>query len=191
NAAYWLMRSEARRQLAAQHPDCDWKSVEKNEEYLSLVVGAQAHVCIRAMTGPDSISEGYAWRMVTFENTDRDQMDAKFLANAIEIAIENARSGRGGPFGAIVVKDGGIIGSGANRVVATNDPTAHAEMIAMRHACKALESHQLAGCDLYTSCEPCPMCMGAIYWARPSRVIFAASRNEARQAGFDDAFIYE
>jgi|ERR1700722_5617647 guanine deaminase len=113
------------------------------------------------------------------------------MARAIELAIENARSGRGGPFAALVVKDGRIMGEGVNSVTSSNDPTAHAEVVAIRAACSAIGTFQLEGCDLYTTCEPCPMCLGAIYWARPARVYFAATAADAAEAGFDDAFIYE
>jgi len=113
------------------------------------------------------------------------------MLRAIELAIENVRSGGGGPFAALVVKDGRILGEGTNRVVASNDPTAHAEVIAIRAACAALGAFKLDGCDLYTTCEPCPMCLGAIYWARPARVYFASTAADAAAAGFDDAFIYE
>jgi len=112
------------------------------------------------------------------------------MAEAIRLAIESVRAG-GGPFGAVVVQDGEVIGRGANRVTAANDPTAHAEIVAMRSACDALGSFQLKGCEIYTSCEPCPMCMGAIYWARPARVHYASTRTDAASAGFDDARIYE
>jgi guanine deaminase len=113
------------------------------------------------------------------------------MTRAIELAIENVQSGRGGPFAALIVKDGRVVGEGANRVTASNDPTAHAEVVAIRAACTALGSFQLDGCDLYTTCEPCPMCLGAIYWARPARVYFASRAADAAAAGFDDAFIYE
>src|SRR6202167_4535175 len=113
------------------------------------------------------------------------------MARAIELAIENVRSGRGGPFAALIVKDGRIVGEGANCVTASNDPTAHAEVVAIRAACTALGTFQLDGCDLYTTCEPCPMCLGAIYWARPARVFYASSAGDAAAAGFDDAFIYD
>src|SRR6185312_12124360 len=118
-------------------------------------------------------------------------MENSFMARAIELAIENARSGRGGPFGAIVVKDGAILAEGTNRVTSANDPTAHAEIVAIRAACAKLGVFQLNGFDLYASCEPCPMCLGAIYWARPARVFFANTREDARSIGFDDEFIYE
>jgi guanine deaminase len=114
-----------------------------------------------------------------------------FMARAIELAIENVRSGRGGPFAALVVKDGRIVGEGTNCVTSTNDPTAHAEVVAIRAACQAMGTFQLDGCDVYTTCEPCPMCLGAIYWARPARVYFACTAADAADAGFDDAFIYE
>lgn len=112
-----------------------------------------------------------------------------FLMQAIRLAEENVRQG-GGPFGAIVVKQGKVVGRGVNRVTSNLDPTAHAEVMAIRDACQNLGSFQLAGCELYTSCEPCPMCLGAIYWARPERVFFAANQEDAAKAGFDDAFIY-
>lgn len=118
-------------------------------------------------------------------------LEAQFMRRAIALAVENARSGRGGPFAAIVVKEGQIIAEGANRVALINDPTAHAEMVAIRAACRKLRSFQLDGCEIYASCEPCPMCMGAIYWARPARVFFAAAADDAARAGFDDALILE
>jgi len=96
----------------------------------------------------------------------------------------------GGPFGAVVVKDEAVIATGVNQVTRTNDPTAHAEVVAIREACRVLGSFQLSGCDLYTSCEPCPMCLGAIFWARLTRVFFAATHDDAAAAGFDDSFIY-
>ena len=113
-----------------------------------------------------------------------------FMREAIRIAMENAVSGRGGPFGCVVVKDGRIIATGANEVTATNDPTAHAEVVAIRRACQALGSFQLDGCEVYCSCEPCPMCLGALYWARPTAVYFAATKEDAATIGFDDHFIY-
>lgn len=118
-------------------------------------------------------------------------MQNAFMQRAIELALENVRAGRGGPFAALVVRDGKIIAEGANRVTSTNDPTAHAEIVAVREACKALGDFQLAGCDIYTTCEPCPMCMGAIYWARPARVIYACTAADAAAAGFDDSLIYD
>jgi tRNA(Arg) A34 adenosine deaminase TadA len=117
-------------------------------------------------------------------------MDAKFMAIAIALSIENVRNGRGGPFGAVIVKGSQIVAGGANQVTSSNDPTAHAEIVAIRAACHELKDFQLIGCDLYTSCEPCPMCLGAIYWARPDHVYYASSRNDAAAAGFDDDFIY-
>jgi len=118
-------------------------------------------------------------------------MPNEFMSRAIELAIENVRLGRGGPFGAVVVKGGTIIAEGANGVTNTNDPTAHAEMTAIRVACRVLGDFQLAGCEIYTSCEPCPMCLGAIYWARPARVFYACTAGDAAAAGFDDSFIYQ
>jgi tRNA(Arg) A34 adenosine deaminase TadA len=114
-----------------------------------------------------------------------------FMARAIQLAIENVHAGRGGPFGAVVVRNGSIIAEGTNLVTSTNDPTAHAEMVAIRQACRSLASFQLSDCEMYASSEPCPMCMGAIYWARLARVYFAATRQDAAAIGFDDAHIYE
>jgi guanine deaminase len=114
----------------------------------------------------------------------------ELLQRAIDLAQKNA-SKKGGPFGAVVAKDGVIIAEGANQVTANNDPSAHAEIVAIREACEKLNSFQLTGCVVYASCEPCPMCMGAIYWARPDAVYYAATRHDAADAGFDDAFIYE
>lgn len=111
------------------------------------------------------------------------------MRRAIELSIENVRSGRGGPFAAVVAKDGQIIGEGTNRVTSTNDPTAHAEIVAIRQACKALGQFQLTGCEIYATCEPCPMCLGAIYWARPERVYFANTAQDAAKIGFDDSLI--
>jgi guanine deaminase len=117
-------------------------------------------------------------------------MSNPFMARAIQLAIENVRSGNGGPFGAVVVKDGEIIAEGANCVTSTNDPTAHAEIVAIRKACEKLGRFELRDCELYTSCEPCPMCLGAIYWARPARVHFGCTAADASKAGFDDSLIY-
>jgi guanine deaminase len=116
---------------------------------------------------------------------------ARFLRLAIEEAVRGARAGSGGPFGAVVVRDGQVLAKGCNEVTSRNDPTAHAEVQAIRSACIQLGSFQLTDCDLYASCEPCPMCLGAIYWARPRAVYYAASREQAAAAGFDDAHIYE
>lgn len=117
--------------------------------------------------------------------------DKKFMTLAIQLATENVKSGNGGPFGAVVVKNGEIISTGVNNVTAVNDPTAHAEVIAIREACNKLESFQLDGCEIYASCEPCPMCFGAIYWARPDKLYFAGTKKNAAEIGFDDSFIYE
>jgi len=116
-------------------------------------------------------------------------VDPALITQVIELAVENVRRG-GGPFAALVVKEGVVIATGANRVTHNNDPTAHAEIVAIREACRVLGEFQLSGCDFYTSCEPCPMCLGALYWARPARVFFAATHEDAGAAGFDDAFIY-
>jgi guanine deaminase len=118
-------------------------------------------------------------------------MQNAFMSQAIELSIENVRSGRGGPFAAVVVKDGKIIAQGTNLVTTTNDPTAHAEIVAIREASRALGNFQLSGCEMYTTCEPCPMCLGAIYWARPAKVYFASTGKDAAAHGFDDAFIFE
>ncbi|MCK5782330.1 MAG: nucleoside deaminase [Flavobacteriales bacterium] len=116
--------------------------------------------------------------------------DEYYIREAIKEADKGITNKEGGPFGAIVVKNGEIIARGNNKVTSTNDPTAHAEIVAIRNACKNLNSFQLDDCVIYSSCEPCPMCLGAIYWARPSKLIFAASRNDASDAGFDDSLIY-
>jgi tRNA(Arg) A34 adenosine deaminase TadA len=118
-------------------------------------------------------------------------MEQKWMDRAIELAENGMNAGDGGPFGCVIVKNGELISEGHNEVLLTNDPTSHAEIVAIRKACKILNSFQLYGCDIYTSCEPCPMCLGAIYWARPERVYFAATRKDAAQIGFDDEFIYE
>ncbi len=114
----------------------------------------------------------------------------EFLKQAIALALSNVSSGLGGPFGAVIVKDGQAISSGRNLVISNNDPCAHAEIVAIRAACEALQSFHLSGCEIYASCEPCPMCLGAIYWARLSRLYFASTREDAARAGFDDARIY-
>ncbi|CAN5270346.1 guanine deaminase [soil metagenome] len=118
-------------------------------------------------------------------------MKKEFMQRAIEIAKEGMVNNEGGPFGCVVVKNGSIIAEGNNKVSSANDPTAHAEIVAIRKACKHLDSFQLDGCDIYTSCEPCPMCLGAIYWARPDHIYYAATRHDAANVGFDDSFIYD
>lgn len=120
-----------------------------------------------------------------------DKTSKIFMDFAIEYAKEGMHKSKGGPFGAVVVKDGKIIGKGHNRVATENDPTAHAEVVAIRDACKHIGSYQLTGCILYTTCEPCPMCLGAIYWSRPLKVVFGSTKKDAAETGFDDAFIYE
>lgn len=119
------------------------------------------------------------------------EMQIKFMREAIKLSIDNVKSGKGGPFGAVIVKDGKIIAQGANEVTSSNDPTAHAEVVAIRNACKILGTFQLDNCDVYTSCEPCPMCLGAIYWSRPARLFFANTKKDAADIQFDDQFIYE
>lgn len=114
----------------------------------------------------------------------------RFMQRAIELSLENVRSGSGGPFAALVVRDGAILATGTNQVTTSQDPTAHAEVVAIRGACQAVHNFQLSGCELYTTCEPCPMCMGAIYWARLARVYYANTRDDAAKIGFDDSFIY-
>ena len=114
-----------------------------------------------------------------------------FMKEAIELSVNNVLKNNGGPFGAVVVKDGKIIARGYNQVTANNDPTAHAEVVAIREACKVLGTFQLTNCEIYTSCEPCPMCLGAIYWARPSKVYYANTKEDAAAIEFDDDFIYK
>lgn len=120
-----------------------------------------------------------------------NDLDQKFMLRAIELARSGMTSRTGGPFGCVITRGGEIVGEGMNAVTSTNDPTAHAEVVAIRNACANLNAFQLDGCVIYTSCEPCPMCLGAIYWARPDRVLIACNRHDAAAAGFDDAFIYD
>jgi guanine deaminase len=117
-------------------------------------------------------------------------MNNPFMARAIQLSIENVHSSNGGPFGAVIVREGKIIAENVNRVTSTNDPTAHAEVLAIRQACTKLGVFELLDCELYTSCEPCPMCLGAIYWAHISCIYFANSAEDAAGIGFDDSFIY-
>jgi len=117
-------------------------------------------------------------------------MDNPFMARAIRLSIDNVLSARGGPFGAVIVRGGEIVAEAANQVTSTNDPTAHAEVMAIRDACRKLRAFDLPGCEIYTSCEPCPMCLGAIYWAHLDRIYFANDATDASQAGFDDSLIY-
>ncbi len=118
-------------------------------------------------------------------------MQNPFMARAIELSIENVRSGNGGPFATVIVKEGKMIAQGTNRVASSNDPTAHAEIVAIREACRVLGHFQLTGCEIYATCEPCPMCMAALYWARPAQVYFASTSEDAARYGFDDAYIRE
>ena len=115
----------------------------------------------------------------------------EFMRMAIALATENVRGGRGGPFGAVVVRDGEVIAAEANSVTSTNDPTAHAEVNAIRAACTKLGSFQLDGCDVYTSCEPCPMCLAALYWSRCRAIFYGNTKADAAAAGFDDSFLYD
>jgi guanine deaminase len=120
--------------------------------------------------------------------TDKDR---QFLERAIELSRQGIIDGHGGPFGCVVVKGDEIVGEGCNQVTSSNDPTAHAEVVAIRDACRRLNMYQLTGCDVYASCEPCPMCLGAIYWARPARVVYANTKEDAAAINFDDDFIYQ
>ena len=118
-------------------------------------------------------------------------LQAAFMQMAIELATENARSGAGGPFGAVIAREGKVVATGVNRVTATNDPTAHAEVMAIRAACQTLGTFELKGCEIYSSCEPCPMCLTAIFWARCDALYFASTAQDAANAGFDDSHFYE
>lgn len=123
-------------------------------------------------------------------NSSNDKTKEKFMHEAIRLAHENIESGKGGPFGAVIVKNGEIVAAVANRVTSTNDPTAHAEVVAIREACTHLETFDLSGCEIYASCEPCPMCLGAILWARIDKLYYAANRKDAAHGGFDDEEFY-
>jgi tRNA(Arg) A34 adenosine deaminase TadA len=121
----------------------------------------------------------------------QEQKNESFMNEAIDLSLRGVEANYGGPFGCIIVKNGKIIGRGNNRVTSNHDPTAHAEVLAIREACSNLGNHELQGCVMYSTCEPCPMCLSAIYWARLESVFFAATRADAADSGFDDAFIYE
>jgi len=123
--------------------------------------------------------------------TERHRSHRSYLREAVRLAVENVRAGRGGPFGALIVRDGEVVGRGTNRVTTDHDPTLHAEVAAIRDAARRLRTFRLDGCDIYASCEPCPMCLGAVYWARLDRVFYAAVQEDAAAAGFDDAFLHE
>ena len=125
------------------------------------------------------------------QNSTNSMGKEEFMKAAVELAVSGVNSNAGGPFGCVVVKDGKIIGKGYNKVTSSNDPTAHAEITAIREACDQHNSFQLDGCEIYTTCEPCPMCLGAIYWARPDKVYYGADQKDAASIGFDDAFIYD
>lgn len=118
-------------------------------------------------------------------------MNKDFMKQAIKLSLDNMRKGAGGPFGAVVVQDGKVIGAGWNKVTSTNDPTAHAEVVAIREACQNLGNFDLSGAEIYTSCEPCPMCLSAIYWARIHKIYYANTRQDAADINFDDDFIYQ
>lgn len=124
------------------------------------------------------------------ERSDFSLEDRRFMQMAIDLSIENIDSG-GGPFGAVIVRDGKLIAQGANRVVPNNDPTAHAEVMAIRNACRELDTFDLSGCTVYTSCEPCPMCLSALYWAGIERICYANTKRDAAAINFDDSFIYD
>ncbi len=141
------------------------------------------------MSGPDAA--GSAAGGAQAPRTPTPAEDDAFLAEAISLAREHMLAGDGGPFGALVVRDGQVIARGWNRVTSTNDPTAHAEVVAIRAACATLDSFELHGCTVYTSCEPCPMCLATCYWARVARIVYAATRDQAAAAGFSDALIYD
>lgn len=124
------------------------------------------------------------------EKQDFTAEDREFMRRAIDLSIENIDTG-GGPFGAVIVRDGKLIASGTNRVVPNNDPTAHAEVVAIRNACRELETFDLSGCTVYTSCEPCPMCLSALYWAGVERICYANTKRDAAAISFDDSYIYD
>jgi len=166
---------------------CDFTC--KFRKFQSKIVIHKSNVAHYKTANAEVCFSGTIWS-VRGENRART-MDNAFMHEAIRQAVENVRSGNGGPFAAVVVKNGRVIASGTNCVTSSNDPTAHAEVTAIREACRTLGTFQLTGCEIYTSCEPCPMCLGAIYWARPDRVYFAATASDAADAGFDDSFIYE
>jgi guanine deaminase len=138
----------------------------------------------------ESALDGRLWTVDFLYLQVMTDSQKNFMRQAIQLAKEGMLSGQGGPFGCVIVKDGKIVGQGSNRVLTTQDPTAHAEVVAIREACKNLNHFQLDGCELYASCEPCPMCLGAIYWARPDQVFFACTKEDAAAIGFDDEFIY-
>jgi guanine deaminase len=147
----------------------------------------------KANAGPRKADAGRekAGQDLRKDPAETQEANPEFLRRAVALATENVVSGRGGPFAAVVVRAGKIVGEGANSVTAGNDPTAHGEVNAIRAACAALGTFTLSGCELYSSCEPCPMCLAACYWARLDAVWFGASAADAARAGFDDAFLYE
>ena len=149
--------------------------------YTCCLGGSLGSLPLRIQRGP------FARRAGSVVST---KMTNRFMARAIQLSLESVRSGRGGPFGAVIVRDGEIVAEGVNQVTSTNDPTAHAEILAIRRACAKLGVFELKHCELYTSCEPCPMCLGAIYWARLSRIYYANTAEDAAWIGFDDSLIY-
>lgn len=149
--------------------------------------GGAADTQFRALAKP---SVAICEREVQSEIRKRKHMSPELMCRAIALALGNVRNGMGGPFAALVVKDGRVLAEGTNRVTSSNDPTAHAEIAAIREACRVLGNFELTGCELYATCEPCPMCLGAIYWARLARVFYGGTATDAAEAGFDDAFIY-
>lgn len=145
----------------------------------------------RALTIGERVEARHAPSLHTFVRVFVMSTPQEFMRAAIQLSVENVHKGSGGPFAAVVVKDGQIVATGTNLVTSSLDPTAHAEVTAIRNACRALGTFQLDGCELYTTCEPCPMCLGAIYWARPDRVYYGNTRADAAEIGFDDDFIYQ
>jgi guanine deaminase len=141
------------------------------------------HKLIKAGNGKQEVANSF--RRIPMQG------NAEFMQQAIDLATTNVTSGRGGPFGAVVVKDGKVIATGVNEVTAMNDPTAHAEVMAIRNACQMLGTFQLDGCDVYTSCEPCPMCLAALYWSRCRAIYYGNDAADAAKVGFDDSFLYE
>ena len=159
-----------------------------NEDYWNLIFNINKHV----LPNPFVIDEGITLHIPEKKmSTNFDSEDEKWMRMAIDFARKGMLTNEGGPFGAIIVKDGNIVGVGNNKVTSSNDPTAHAEIVAIRNACKNLGTFQLDDCIIYTSCEPCPMCLGAIYWARPKKIFFGCNRHDAADINFDDNFIYE
>ena len=160
----------------------------QTDQYFGVIkLGAYSSRVIKKFEQP--VKKSYYDKI--FSSEAMDKLNRQWMRKAIALSQESVNSGKGGPFGAIIIKDGKIIAQGQNQVTSTNDPTAHAEIVAIREACRVLETFQLQGGELYTSCEPCPMCLGAIYWARLDKVYYANTKADAAQIGFDDQFIYD